>query len=180
MRAMPKTDTDECEDLREPHSIPRGLLRFVVMRLLESNEMSGTDIMNTLHERNNGQWQPSPGSIYPILASLEEDNYIEPKPTGGRSKVYILTSAGKERLELMIKRHAKLKDKAQLGARLWISLLRPHERVKFLNSVIESNLQSLRDNLKYLTSEQKKKLADELDNHRQTISELTERLSKNE
>jgi len=177
---MPKSDRGECDNLREPHSIPRGLLRFVVMRLLESDEMSGTDIMNTLNERSGGQWQPSPGSIYPILSSLEEDEYIEPKKTEGRSKTYTLSRAGKERLDLMVERHGKVKNKALLGPRLWISLLHPHERVEFLNSVIESNLQTINENLESLTSKQKAKLVKELEEHRQTISDLTERLSENE
>ncbi len=177
---MPKSERDECDDLREPHSIPRGLLRFVVMRLLEGEEMSGTDIMNTLRERSGGRWQPSPGSIYPILSSLEKDEYIEPKETEGRSKAYILTSAGKERLDLMIEKHGKVKHKAQLGPRLWISLLHPHERVEFLNSLIDSNLQTISENLEYLTSKQKAKLVKELGEHRKTITDLTERLSENE
>jgi DNA-binding PadR family transcriptional regulator len=177
---MPKSDQEECDDLREPHSIPRGLLRFVVMRLLESDEMSGTDIMNTLNERSGGQWQPSPGSIYPILSSLEEDEYIEPKRTEGRSKIYTLTRAGKERLDLMIERHGKVKNKAQLGPRLWISLLHPHERVEFLNSVIDSNLTAIRENLDHLTTKQKAELAKQLEDHRQAITDLIERMSENE
>ena len=38
--------------------------------------MHGYQIMNELADRTNGVWQPSPGSIYPILQQLTDEGLV--------------------------------------------------------------------------------------------------------
>jgi DNA-binding PadR family transcriptional regulator len=57
----------ECEHLELPQSVPRGLLRHIIPRLLLSNEMTGTEIMQRLRDLTDGAWNPSPVTIYPLL-----------------------------------------------------------------------------------------------------------------
>jgi len=67
----------DCEHLAMPQSVPRGLLRHLIPRLLKDDTMTGAQIMQELSDRTGGEWQPSPGTIYPLLSSLEEDGFIE-------------------------------------------------------------------------------------------------------
>ena len=85
-----------CDELRGIHSVPRGFLRLLIVRLLQNRELNGTQIMEIFEERSGGKWRPSPGSIYPLLASLEDEGIIETVRTEGRSKTYTLTESGRE------------------------------------------------------------------------------------
>ena len=51
--------------------------------------------MQTLGERTNGVWKPSPGAVYPALAQLEDEGLIESFDNEGQ-KAYRLTESGKE------------------------------------------------------------------------------------
>ena len=85
---MNEEQTDHCwDDMKKPHHVPRGLLRLIILRLLKSDEMTGSEISQTLEDWTEGQWKPSPGSIYPLLSSLEAEGVIKPTKQEGRSKV---------------------------------------------------------------------------------------------
>lgn len=121
-----------CEHLSMPQSIPRGLLRHVIPRLLRFQEMNGTDITEKLRDLTNGEWNPSPGTIYPMLSSLEDEGIIEAASTEGRSKTYRLTASGREKMTRVIKgMTGEVGEKTRLGPRLWENLLEPEERVRF-------------------------------------------------
>ena len=63
-----------------PHSVPRGLLHYLILKTLQSTAMTGTEIMQEFEKRSKevitsdkqseGAWKPSPGSIYPLLKKL--------------------------------------------------------------------------------------------------------------
>jgi DNA-binding PadR family transcriptional regulator len=54
--------------------------------------------MQTIEERSGGRWRPSPGSVYPALAQLEDEGFVrETQRDGGR--VYEITDAGREHVE---------------------------------------------------------------------------------
>jgi DNA-binding PadR family transcriptional regulator len=69
---------------REPHAVPRGLLRFYILRLLTENPMKGYELITKIEKRTEGVWKPGPGSIYPMIASLRREGLIE--STGDRKK----------------------------------------------------------------------------------------------
>lgn len=55
--------------------------------------MHGYQIMNELADRTSGVWQPSPGSIYPVLAQLTDEGLVTCEENEGR-KVFSLTAEG--------------------------------------------------------------------------------------
>ncbi|MEM3647458.1 MAG: PadR family transcriptional regulator [Thermofilum sp.] len=80
--------------------MPKGFLRFQVLELLNERPMSGSEIMSEIERRTNYCWRPSPGSVYPLLAWLQDSDYIREVPadeTGVRR--YALTEKGKQLLE---------------------------------------------------------------------------------
>jgi DNA-binding PadR family transcriptional regulator len=96
--------------LRHTASVPKGLLRFYVFKLLKDKPMSGSEIMEEVEKQTGGQWKPSPGSVYPLLTWLRENGYAEELPrevTG--IKRYMLTEKGAKFFE----EHAKFEDKLQ-------------------------------------------------------------------
>lgn len=72
----------------------RGMLRWVVLQLLDAQERHGYDFMQFFKSRG---WSAGPGSIYPLLGSLEEEGLIVGRDQGGR-RVYALTDEGRRRL----------------------------------------------------------------------------------
>jgi len=69
---------------REPHAVPRGLLRFYILRLLTENPMKGYELITKIEERTKGVWKPGAGSIYPMIASLRKEGLVD--SVGGRKK----------------------------------------------------------------------------------------------
>lgn len=55
--------------------------------------MHGYQLMQTITERSNGNWSPSPGAIYPTLSQLEDEGLVSVTADGGR-KLAALTEAG--------------------------------------------------------------------------------------
>nr|MDO8135173.1 PadR family transcriptional regulator [Candidatus Njordarchaeum guaymaensis] len=89
--------------------------------------MSGSEIMSEIEKQTNGHWKPSPGSIYPLLAWLQDKGYIkeitEQEPGIRR---YTLTEQGKGFLEEQIKAREELGKRFEhfrptqgLGGPMW-------------------------------------------------------------
>jgi DNA-binding PadR family transcriptional regulator len=57
--------------------------------------MNGYQIIQQISERSGGIWRPSPGSIYPALAQLEDENLITVLPADGGRRAYTLTDEGR-------------------------------------------------------------------------------------
>ena len=47
--------------------VPRGLLKFLVLKMINEKPMSGVEIVEEI-EKQTGSWKPSSGSIYPLLS----------------------------------------------------------------------------------------------------------------
>ncbi|ASJ02602.1 PadR family transcriptional regulator [Thermococcus profundus] len=77
----------------------KGHLRILVLKLLAERPLHGYGIMAELEKRY-GMPHPSPGTIYPILASLRRAGLIEIASEGKREKkLYRITEKGKEYLK---------------------------------------------------------------------------------
>jgi len=101
--------------MRHTAAVPKGFLRYYVLKLLGEKPMSGSEIMNEIEKRTNGCWKPSPGSIYPLIAWLQEEGYI--KETAEKEagiKRYALTEKGKAFLEEHIKKKEELRRRFKL------------------------------------------------------------------
>jgi DNA-binding PadR family transcriptional regulator len=76
----------------------RGDVRAAVLVLLDEGPMTGYGLMGEIERRSEGAWRPSPGSVYPTLALLEDEGLIRPQPGEGRTP-YELTEEGKAHVE---------------------------------------------------------------------------------
>jgi DNA-binding PadR family transcriptional regulator len=76
----------------------RGDVRLALLRLLAEEPRNGYQLMQTIEARSGGRWSPSPGSVYPTLAQLEDEGLIR-STDGEGSRLYEITDAGREHLE---------------------------------------------------------------------------------
>jgi DNA-binding PadR family transcriptional regulator len=160
-----------------PQSVPRGLLRHIIPRLLKSRDMTGTEIMQSLHELTDGEWNPSPGTIYPLLSSLEESGIIKTVKQEGRSKTYSLTEEGREHMVMIIKkRKGAVGHKTRLGPRIWEKLLDSSERVQFHIHGTDFAVDILEDIAGSLKTKDRQKLLKHLEEMNTRISSLIDLL----
>ena len=76
----------------------RGDVRAAVLVLLDEGPLTGYALMGEIENRSEGAWRPSPGSVYPTLALLEDEGLIRPQPGEGRTP-YELTDEGQSYVE---------------------------------------------------------------------------------
>jgi DNA-binding PadR family transcriptional regulator len=75
----------------------RGDIRTAALLLLAQEPRNGYQIMQEVEQRSDGMWRPSPGSVYPALAQLEDEGLIRMESDDGR-KLFAITDAGRELL----------------------------------------------------------------------------------
>ena len=76
----------------------RGDIRTAALLLLSEEPRNGYQIMQEVQERSGEVWRPSPGSVYPALAQLEDEGLIRSEDSDGR-KLFALTDAGRKLVE---------------------------------------------------------------------------------
>jgi DNA-binding PadR family transcriptional regulator len=74
----------------------RGDIRAAILALLAEQPMHGYQIIQELTERTGGAWRPSPGSVYPTLQQLEDEELVRETASESGKRVYELTDAGRE------------------------------------------------------------------------------------
>ncbi len=172
--------------LRHTASVPKGFLKYGVVKLLKEKPMSGSEIMDTIKRGTDGRWEPSPGSVYPLLSRLQENGYTEEVPTEESGiKRYRLTEKG----EKLFEEHAEFKERLQrkleflappIISAFWLSAhpqklrpIRKSER-RFVTSLFK-----LRRTLeKNFTESAIEEVAAFLDNTAEKIQELTKRIKR--
>jgi DNA-binding PadR family transcriptional regulator len=83
--------------MKQTEGVPRGLLRFIVLKFLAERPISGSEIVGKITRETGGKWKPSPGSIYPLLAGLQERGFTqESLPVENGMRHYSLTNSGQE------------------------------------------------------------------------------------
>jgi DNA-binding PadR family transcriptional regulator len=85
--------------MRHTAMVPKGFIRYHVLEVLSEKPMSGSELMEQIEKHTGGFWKPSPGSIYPLLAWLQDNSYIKELPTENGLKRYELTESGKALLD---------------------------------------------------------------------------------
>lgn len=76
----------------------RGDFRLAALLLLAEEPRNGYGLMQAIEERTDGLWRPSPGSVYPALAQLEDEGLVRVEEAEGR-KLFHLTDAGRRHVE---------------------------------------------------------------------------------
>ena len=74
----------------------RGFLSFLILFIISKKPMHGQEIAQELKKRKG--CKPSPGTIYPALKQLKENNLIKEKKEG-KTISYSLTTEGKKALD---------------------------------------------------------------------------------
>ena len=75
----------------------RGDIRTAALLLLAEEPRNGYAIMQEIEQRSDGVWRPSPGSVYPALAQLEDEGLIRSEESDGRKR-FAMTDAGREQI----------------------------------------------------------------------------------
>lgn len=92
--------------------VPKGFLRYEVLKLLNEGPMSGSELMGEIEKQTDGYWRPSPGSIYPLLSWLQDKEYVkEAGEQEAGTKRYTLTDQGKAFLEEHVKKREELRKR---------------------------------------------------------------------
>jgi DNA-binding PadR family transcriptional regulator len=100
--------------MKRTAGVPRGLLRFLVLKFLMDKAISGVEIVEEIERETGGKWKPSPGSIYPLLAWLQHKGYTcELSIIESGMKRYSLTEKGKEFFEEQVKFGQKFLEKLE-------------------------------------------------------------------
>ena len=92
--------------------VPKGFIRYHVLEALNEKPMSGSELMEEIEKHSGGFWKPSPGSIYPLLAWLQDNGYVKELPSENGLKRYELTQNGKALLEEQKKIRKKFREQA--------------------------------------------------------------------
>ena len=75
----------------------RGDVRLALLRLLAEEPRNGYQLIQAIEERSGGLWRPSPGSVYPTLAQLEDEGLIRSAESDGARR-FEITDAGRQHL----------------------------------------------------------------------------------
>jgi DNA-binding PadR family transcriptional regulator len=86
-----------------------GRLRLYLLKLLDESPRHGYEVIRLLQDRFLGIYAPSPGTIYPRLARLEEDGLVTHEEVDGK-KVYSITDKGREEIRSRLSDLADLED----------------------------------------------------------------------
>ncbi len=80
----------------------KGSTSMLVLSLLENENMYGYQMIRKLSEKSQNVFELQEGTLYPILHSLEEKNYITSywdNTTAKKRKYYSITNEGKKHLK---------------------------------------------------------------------------------
>lgn len=124
--------------MRQTSGVPRGLLQFLVLKLLAEKAMSGVEIVEDIEQETRGFWKPSSGSLYPLLARLQKKGYTSESPTGEGMKRYILTDEGEAFFKKQVKLGQNFLKKLEYLVPILIGGFHYHTNNRHLNVVRES------------------------------------------
>lgn len=150
--------------------------------------MSGSEIMEEIERETGGRWKPSPGSVYPLLAWLQDNGYTKelPKEEGG-IKRYMLTKKGEKFFDKQAKSGGRLRKKLEFLSPLPFGGLGffPHseklreirEPVKRFAIALLNLRMALEENL---TEQAIEEIGELLDSTAEKIEEIRKRIKRND
>ncbi len=63
----------------------KGDVRAAILDVLAVEPLNGYQVIQQIAERSGGQWKPSPGSVYPTVAQLEDEGLVVADDHRGRT-----------------------------------------------------------------------------------------------
>lgn len=76
----------------------QGDMPLVLLSLIAETPCHGYELIKAIEKRFNGQYAPSPGSVYPTLTLLEETGQVHSSITEGSKRLYQITPVGSDYL----------------------------------------------------------------------------------
>ncbi|MCC9596142.1 PadR family transcriptional regulator [Rubrivivax sp. JA1055] len=83
---------------RRERMLEGGDLRLLALHVLRQRPSHGYEVIKAIEDLAGGHYSPSPGTVYPTLAMLEDLGHVELADTSGSRKQYRITVAGEEAL----------------------------------------------------------------------------------
>src|SRR6185437_7921957 len=120
-----------------------GGLRLYLLKLLDEAPRHGYDVIRLLQDKFLGVYSPSPGTIYPRLARLEEEGLVTHETVEGK-KVYRITDAGRAELNRRLDDLADLEDELAASVR---------DIAREISRDVRETVRSLRDELTFAVRE---------------------------
>lgn len=167
-----------CHEIPDPQSIPRGLLKHLILHLLKSENLTGAAIGRILEEKSDHEWKPSPGSIYPALSGLEEHGLVEKMDKRGRRKPYTITEKGQEFVEKLAKRHKIMSENIRIGFKMSLSLMKPADRLTFLLRRMDHIIDGLLQNMDSLSEGNLEQYAARIESIQEKFDRLTNEINE--
>ena len=67
--------------------VRRGDVRSAILDVLATSTepINGYQVIQQIAERTDGVWKPSPGSVYPTIAQLQDEGLVDDAPTGRKA-----------------------------------------------------------------------------------------------
>jgi DNA-binding PadR family transcriptional regulator len=115
-----------------PQRKRRGDVRIAILSLLSEQSSNGYGLIKEITDRSGGTWHPSPGSIYPTLQQLVDEELIEATGEGKRTD-FQLTAGGREWIEAHAEELAQVWESADARIEAEAGL---HESIAKLMGVI--------------------------------------------
>jgi DNA-binding PadR family transcriptional regulator len=141
--------------------LQRGLLRYLILKLINEGPRHGYEIMRHFQDEFNGLYQPSPGAIYPILQAFEERGYVNGEEIEGK-KVYSITPKGKE---VLAAREARFQQRIERMEAFMSKRRGLHKEIRQLAGLLMTSFPDL-------TDEQSTEIETILKDTRRKISEV--------
>ena len=160
--------------------VPRGLLRFLVLKMLNEKPMSGAEIAQQIEKQTDGRWKPSCGSIYPLLAWMRSKGFTKESPKNEEGfRRYSFTEKGRQFLNKQIEIGQDFMNKLEFLLPLLIGGLQVGFSKEKLRGTIEPAKRiirafvTIRDNFDKLSEENEKEISKALSD----CSKILERIA---
>ena len=134
----------------------RGDVKFIVLAALSEKAMHGYDVIQSLEQRHEGRYRPSPGSIYPTLQMLEDGGFVTSEQVDGK-RVYTITKAGRE---LLAERSAEADDITDGDTETDWSVMRTsaHKFIAAVRQGVMNEDPQVREQIRRIVDEARKKI----------------------
>ena len=139
---------------------PKGAVREAILSLLADGPANGYSLMRQIAERAEGEWSPSPGSVYPTLAQLVDEGLIEATGTG-KGTDFVLTAQGREYVEQNAEALAAIWAESAQGAPTRAAM---RDSITALMGVIQQ--------FRFATDDQRQQAAAQLDETRRALHRI--------
>jgi DNA-binding PadR family transcriptional regulator len=163
--------------------VPKGLLRFVVLKMLSEKPMSGAEIAAQIESQTGGRWKPSPGSLYPLLAWMLKKGFTKEAPKGTEGlKRYAFTEKGNAFLTKQIELGQEFLSKMEFLLPILIGDLQLASNKEKLQGTIEPTRQllcefmTIHDNIDVLSQEDLCTIAQAIKDCSQTLEKITQKI----